>query len=204
MRRFVVTASLVLLAFLLVFGIAAFTGIRYAYEPSTGNVISRNRPTPETYDLWGHGFSQEEANRLLQTAAGQKQLSPQNGAVKIDDALLRLGRRAFYKETFGYEVFLTDVVGILDGPLRLTKVIKAILELNGRGTTNLRVEVPETVIIGTRTFKKGSYFDTGLDVPRGSFAPLGLFVYLDFTLANPCWNYLRGMSRHRRSGNEKS
>jgi len=36
---------------------------------------------------------------------------------KWDDALLRLGRRAFYKENFGNEIFLSDVMGILDGPL---------------------------------------------------------------------------------------
>src|SRR5947207_3024340 len=103
-------------------------------------------------------------------------LSPQNGTVKIDDALLRLGRREFYKETFGNEIFLSDVVGILDGPLRAMHVSEAVLALHGQATTNLRVEVPETVTIGNRTFQKGSHFDTGPDVPRGALIPLGMSI----------------------------
>lgn len=134
-------------------------GFQYAYEPSTSSVISRIRPSPEQYDLWGHPKS-----------------SPQPGAVKIDDALLRLGRKAFYKETFRNELFLTDVVGILSGPLRVWNVTEAVLALKGQGTTNLRVRVPETVTIGGRTFQKGSYFDTGLDVPRGAIVPLGMAI----------------------------
>ena len=153
-----------------------FAGVKYAYEPGAGNVLSRTRPSPEAYDLWGRSFTQQETVRLMQTPDGKKQLSPRNGAVKVDDALLRLGRRAFYKETFGNEIFLSDVVGILDGPLRLSNVMKAVLALHGRATTNLRVEVPETVTIGNRTFRKGAFFDTGLDVPRGAVVPLGMSI----------------------------
>lgn len=158
-------------------GVVIWTvGIRYAYEPSAANVISRSRPSPEAYDLWGRAINSSEAARLLQTDAGRNQLSAANGAVKIDDSLLRLGRKAFYKETFGNEVFLTDVLGILSGPLRITEVSRAILKLRGQGTTNLRVQVPETVTIGNRTFQKGSYFNTGLDVPAGALFPLGLAI----------------------------
>ncbi|MFL6446220.1 MAG: electron transport protein [Bryobacteraceae bacterium] len=156
--------------------VLTFTGFRYAFEPGTENVLSRTRPSPEAYDLWGRTFTREQARELLQTPQGKAQLSPADGAVKVDDALLKLGRSSFYKETFGNEVFLTDVVGILDGPLRLNNVTKAILALRGGWTTNLRVEVPETVRIGDRTFQKGSYFDTGLDVPRGALLPLGMTV----------------------------
>lgn len=138
-------------------------GVKYAYEPSRDNVISRTRPSPETYDLWGHAVDRGDAEK---------------GAVYIDDRLLKLGRSAFYKETFGNELFLSDVLGVLDGPLRITNITKAVLALRGQGTTNLRVEVPETVTIGGRTFQKGSYFDTGLDVPRGALFPLGMAVSL--------------------------
>ncbi|MBV8706842.1 MAG: hypothetical protein JO028_06620 [Acidobacteriaceae bacterium] len=138
-------------------------GFRYAYEPSPSNVISRIRATPETYNLWNRSVTQEEAK------GG-------NGAVRIDEETLRLGREAFYKETFNNEIFLSDIVGILDGPLRITNVTKAILALKGGGTTNLRVEVPETVVVGGRKFEKGSYFDTGLDVPRGTIVPLGMAI----------------------------
>jgi hypothetical protein len=157
-----------------VFLLVWVVGIRYAYEPAMNGVMSRTRPSPEAYDVLGRPVRSSEAATLLSTEQGRAQLSPENGAVRIDDALLRLGRKSFYKETFGNEIFLSDVVGILIGPLRITEVTRAILKLKGAGTTNLRVQVPETVAIGGQTFPKGSYFDTGLDVPAGSYFPLGL------------------------------
>lgn len=140
-------------------GVVTFVGFKYAYEPAQANVISRTRPSPEKYDLWGEAVTAQRP-----------------GAVKVDDSLLRFGREQFYKATFENEIFLTDVVGILDGPLRITNVTKAILALHGGWTTNLRVEVPYTVTIGGRTFAKGSYFDTGLDVSRGALVPMGMSV----------------------------
>ena len=163
MRPFALVIFLVLVAFVIAIAITAAVGFRYAYEPSPSNVISRIRATPETYNLWNRSVTQEEAK------GG-------NGAVRIDEETLRLGREAFYKETFNNEIFLSDIVGILDGPLRITNVTKAILALKGGGTTNLRVEVPETVVVGGRKFEKGSYFDTGLDVPRGAIVPLGMAI----------------------------
>ncbi len=174
MRRRLRLVFATLFFFALVCSILTFTGFRYAFEPETDDVLGSTRPSPEAYDLWGRTFTDEQARALLQTPQGKQQLSPANGAVKMDDEVLKLGRRSFYRETFGNEVFLTDVVGILDGPLRLNNVAKAVLALRGGWTTNLRVEVPETVRIGDRTFEKGSYFDTGLDVPRGALVPLGM------------------------------
>jgi hypothetical protein len=174
MGRLIRVVIAVAVLFVIAVAAVGFFGFRYAYEPSEANVLSRTRPSPEAYDLWGRSFTGEEASRLLVTNAGREQLSSSNGAVKVDDGLLKLGRRAFYKETFGNEVFLTDIVGILDGPLHITSVSTAILALHGRATTNLRVEVPETVTIGGRVFQKGSYLDTGLDVPRGALVPLGM------------------------------
>ncbi|MBV9265040.1 MAG: hypothetical protein JO061_02610, partial [Acidobacteriaceae bacterium] len=142
--------------------ILSIVGVRYAYEPSASAVISRYRPTPEAADLWGRPVERSESR------------TP--GVVIIDDELLRLGRKEFYKETFGNEVFLTDIVGILDGPLGVANVLEALITLNGHGTTNLRVRVPESVVIGGHRFQEGSYFDTGLDVPKGSWAPLGLAI----------------------------
>jgi hypothetical protein len=48
-------------------------------------------------------------------------LSPENGAVQINDNLLKFGRKTLYQETFGNEVFLTDIMGIVDGPLTWTQ-----------------------------------------------------------------------------------
>jgi hypothetical protein len=69
---------------------------------------------------------QDEATRLLQTDQGQKQLSPEKGAVAITEDLLTLGRKAFYLETVGNEVFQTDVVGALDRPVNPVTMTKAI------------------------------------------------------------------------------
>lgn len=86
----------------------------------------------------------------------------------------RLGRETLYKETFGNEVFLSDIMGALDGPLTIGNIAKAVVKLGGRGTTNLRVELAEDFSAGSLSLKKGDMIDTGLDVPRGAFAPLGM------------------------------
>lgn len=89
-------------------------------------------------------------------------------------AQLRAGRKAFYGQSFGNEAFLTDVSGLLDGPLTLGNFARAVLRLGGRGTGNLQVAVARTVTVGGRTFEKGTVVDTGIDVPRGAWVPLGL------------------------------
>jgi hypothetical protein len=110
MRRLSSVLLVVLAAILLGAVLLAFSGVKYAYEPAPGKVLSRTRPSPEAYDLWGRSFTQQEAARLLKTSEGTQQLSPRNGAIRVDEALLRLGRRAFYKEPFDNEIFLSDVV----------------------------------------------------------------------------------------------
>jgi len=61
-----------------------------------------------------NAINKDQATPLLQTYEGQKQLSPENRAVGVTDDLLTLGRKAFYSETFGNEVFQKDGVGALD------------------------------------------------------------------------------------------
>src|SRR5437763_11507928 len=100
MRRSLGLAFAVLAAVALLVCILTFSCVRYAFEPGTENVLNRTRPSPEAYDLWGRTFTQREAQELLQTQGGRLQLSPANGGVRVDDALLKLGRSSFYKETF--------------------------------------------------------------------------------------------------------
>lgn len=58
--------------------------------------------------------------------------------------------------------------------------MKAIIKLKGEGTSNLMVEAAETVKVGNQTIKKGELIETGLDVPKGAYAPLGIkFKYDD-------------------------
>src|SRR5262245_57307485 len=111
----------------------------YAYLPPLTKVLNPERGNQDqAFDVWGRSIAREEATRLLQTADGQALLSPQHGAVAITDPLLTLGRVSFYRETFGNEVFLSEIMGILDGPLTPWQMAKAIWKLGGRGTTNLQ------------------------------------------------------------------
>lgn len=127
----------------------AHSGLEYAYIPARSKVLA-----PEVT---------------------VEQVAPAHG---IDEATVNLGRRAFYGETFGNEVFLTDIAGVLDGPLNIWSIGKALLRLRGRGTTNLQIETPKTVTIGGRVFRAGEKVDTGLDVPRGAWVPLGMPIKL--------------------------
>jgi hypothetical protein len=151
----------------------------YAYLPPLTKVLNPERGNQEqAFDVWGRSISRAEATRLLQTADGQALLAPQHGAVAITDALLTLGRVSFYCETFGNEVFLSEIMGILDGPLTPMRMAKALWKLGGRGTTNLQIPLEEDVMIGGTTFPKGTTLNTGLDVVPGSYLPLGLKVRL--------------------------
>jgi hypothetical protein len=139
------------------------------------------KTTPQeigAYDLLGRTVSKAEADKLRETAEGRRQLAPENGAVEITRDLIALGRRAFYEETYGNEVFLTDVVGVVDGPITVWKLAKATLALGGEPTTNLLIPLDHDVTIGGRTFKRGTWLNTGLDVPAGGRIPLGMRVFL--------------------------
>ncbi|MEH7334613.1 electron transport protein [Neobacillus drentensis] len=152
----------------------------YAFIPSKDQIVQPEKVASQkdedqpAFDLWGRTFSRKEAHDLLKTAKGRELLSPKNGAVKIDQALLHLGKKSFYEETFGNEVFLTDILGAFNGPLTIENFQKAVKGLNGKGTTNLQVELAETVTIGRKTYKKGTKVDTGFDVAKGSNEVLGL------------------------------
>lgn len=130
-----------------------------------------------SYDRLGQVINVTEADRLLQTEAGQQELSRDNGAVEVTENLISLGRKAFYTETFGNEYFFTDVLGAIDGPVNLKNLSRAILALGGKATTNLQVKLDEDVTIGGREFQKGEILNTGLDVPKGSLIPLGVQLH---------------------------
>jgi hypothetical protein len=154
-----------------------FVPLEYAYEPPARRVLNESPAHPHpAYDQWGTDWSRPEAERLLSTPSGRAALSPAAGAVQVDDRLLALGRASFYAETFGNEVFLSQVLGIIDGPVGLAQYAKAIALLKGGATTNLRVEIARDAEIGGRTFRRGQLIDTGLDVARGTVAPLGMAV----------------------------
>lgn len=152
-----------------------YTEPEYAYDPPKDNIVNEHIGR-KGYDIWGEYNSKQEAGKTLKTSDGNQKLSSQNGTVKIDDELLEIGRETFYKETFGNEVFLTDIMGIVNGAFVITEVIESIMELGGEGTTNLRVELAKDVTIGGKSFEEGTKVDTGIDVAKGTYAPLGMPV----------------------------
>lgn len=160
-------------------GVLAVLVPGYAYLPPDGKVLNPARlDVAPSYDLWGRRIAQEEAQGI-----DPRTLSPANGAVRVDAETLRLGRAVFYQETYGNEVFLTDIMGLLDGPLPIGQYAKAILALGGRGTTNLQVRIAYDAVVGGRRFRAGELVDTGLDVPAGVLLPLGMKVkFADFRL----------------------
>lgn len=170
---------LLLVLVLLVVGFLAFQiDIAFPATPSVYNTFTPlTKPAPQqigSYDVLGNVVDKEKAASLLQTEEGRKQLSPENGAVAVTEELIDLGRKAFYSETFKDEVFQTDVVGALNGPINLVTMTKAIARLGGKHTTNLQIPIDEDVTIGGKTFKAGTLLNTGMDVPAGSIIPLGM------------------------------
>ncbi|PLR78727.1 electron transport protein [Bacillus sp. V3-13] len=177
MRRKWVIVTVILIGIILI-SIVSFRYIdfEYSYMPDRNQVLStENRQSLGSYDIWGTVVSKQEAAELKKQYQ-ENSLSAENGAVEINDSLLQLGRETFYKETFGNEVFLTDIMGVIDGPLTIANMAKAIVALKGQGTTNLRVKLAESAVIGDKTFKKGELIDTGIDVARGSYTPMGMPV----------------------------
>ncbi|KQQ25419.1 cytochrome C oxidase Cbb3 [Methylobacterium sp. Leaf123] len=176
LRVFVISAAVI--GTVLVTGsLARFS---YAPMPEAGDLLNPELAPIETaYDVLGRRIAREEAERLKATPEGRATLSPENGAVAIDDALVKRGREAFYRETFGNEVFLSDVMGMLDGGLTPFEVARAILMLGGAGTTNLKVRMARDVTVGDRVWKTGELVPTGLDVPRGSPFILGIRTFYD-------------------------
>ncbi|ARK31782.1 electron transport protein [Halalkalibacter krulwichiae] len=154
---------------------------KYGYVPRENQIVSQQKTNFQDdvdYDLMGVYLSPEEAAELENAGLGDM-LSPENGAIKIDKDLIELGREQFYKGTFKNELFMTDILGLLDGPLTFTNLLRAIVELKGESTTNLQVALAEDVTIGQRHWKKGEKIDTGIDVAKGAVTPLGFPISIE-------------------------
>ena len=148
----------------------------FAYDPPEANIANPNlRETDQAFDLWGRSISGQEAAEMRRQDPAA--LAPANGAVEITDGLVDLGRRAFYRETFGNEHYFSDIVGADSGVISGLDLLRASLARMGEPTGDLRVAVPESVTVGGRTFEAGTEIHTGLDLPRGAVWPLGLKIF---------------------------
>jgi len=162
--------------------IAAGSVARFSYAPMPDerDLLNPARyPLSTAYDILGRRVARDEAEQLKATPEGRGVLSAERGAVAIDEALVRRGREAFYRETFGNEVFLSDVMGMLEGGVTPYEVARAIALLGGRGTNNLQVRMARDVTVGDRVWKTGELVPTGLDVPRNSAFILGIRTFYD-------------------------
>jgi mono/diheme cytochrome c family protein len=174
--------SLIGLAALVIVLVAAafLVHVEYAPLPSRDELANPDHfPIDQAYDVLGRMVSRQEAARLQQSDDGRRLLTPAAGAIPVDGDFIRLGREAFYRETYGNEYFLTDVVGMLDGGLSLWEVTKALVTLAGNGTDDLKVRLAKDVEVGGRVLAKDTLISTGLDVPKGGLFPLGVRVVYD-------------------------
>lgn len=152
---------------------------RVVVPPREAVLNGERVPRSAEYDVMGRAVSPDEATALLRTDAGRKLLSPAGGAVRLGDGLDALGREVFYGETWENEIFLSDVLGLLEGGLSPLGFATAIFELGGRGTSNLQVKVARDTRIGDRTWRAGETVATGLSVRPGDYVPLGVRVIYD-------------------------
>ncbi len=112
----------------------------------------------------------------------RSQVSIRNISTKEEagtDAQIELGKQLFFEETFGNEVFFTDILGMFDGPLSFQNMTKALVKLGGKGTTNLQVEAAESFTAGDFHVEKGDLIDTGIDVAKGTLTPVGINIVYD-------------------------
>jgi hypothetical protein len=176
MRKLVVIGIVVLV----LLATALLLRFEFAPMPAVRNIANPERFIDETaYDVFGRRVSFAEAEQLRQTPEGLELLSLRNGAIALNDDFREFGRRAFYKETFGNEYFMTDVMGLTHGALTVGAVTRAVLALALRGTDDLQVRLAQDVTIGERTYRRGELVRTGIDVPRGWIFPLGMKVAYD-------------------------
>lgn len=147
--------------------------------PGTPSLVKTLTPQSQGTPLELGSFERLDRHITLNEARtlSPDQLSADTGAIEITEELLETGRDAFYQETYGNEVFFTDVLGTIDGPINLWTVSRATMGLWGRGTTNLQIRLDKDVTIGDQTFPRGTRLNTGLDVPPGWLVPLGMKLF---------------------------
>jgi hypothetical protein len=92
---------------------------------------------------------------------------------------LAVGRESFFTGSFGNEVFFSDIMGLFDGPMTMGSITEAIAGLRGQGTSNLKVKAAKEAVIGGTVIHKGDLIETGLDVAKGSYSPLGIRLKLE-------------------------
>jgi hypothetical protein len=140
-----------------------------------------------SYDYFGKSLTPQEAAQLVSS----KGLNPNDpvsyqriGAVQITQQLLDKGEDLFFNRKIGDKFGLQRVLGFGIGVTRLApELVKAIADLHGQPTNNLRITLQKDLKVGSQTFPKGFVLNSGLNVERLSIVPVGLKLTGDFTCA---------------------
>ncbi|AFZ28762.1 hypothetical protein Glo7428_0148 [Gloeocapsa sp. PCC 7428] len=130
------------------------------------------------YDYFGKLLNPQQAEQLVR----QKGIDPNSpgayeriGAVKITQQLVDSGEDIFFNRKIGDTLGLQRVFGFSVGFAQiLPEVTEAIFKLHGKSTTNLRITLKKDLTLGSRTYRRGSAINTGLNVEKGSLFPQGL------------------------------
>jgi len=139
------------------------------------------------YDYFGKLLSPQEASQLV----ANKRLDPNDpisyqrvGAVKITQELIAKGEDIFFNRKIGDTFGLQEVFGFALGFTKISNELGvAIASLQGQPTTNLKIILQKDLTVGSRTFPKGTVIPTGLKIPKGQSAALGLTASGNITCA---------------------
>lgn len=155
------------------------------------------------YDYFGQLLTPTQAAQLVSS----KGLSPSDpasyqkiGAVQITQQLIDKGEDIFFNRKIGDTFGLQKVFGFQAGfNLLAPEITKAVRDLKGQSTTNLRITLQKNLQLGSRTFAAGTVLNTGLDVEKGKRIPIGLKGGGDLTcaichaVALPTGGHLKGV-----------
>lgn len=139
------------------------------------------------YDYFGKLLTQQEADKIVRKQ-GIDPKSPgayqRIGAVQITQELLDRGENIFFNRKIGDTFGLQGVLGFGIGVAQIQPELqKAITELQGEPTDNLRITLQKDLKLGSRIYPKGSVVNTGFDIEKGAILPLGLTPDGNFTCA---------------------
>ena len=132
------------------------------------------------YDYFGKLLSPQEALQLVVN----KGLNPNNpisyqrvGAVKITKELIAQGEDIFFNRKIGDTFGLQGAFGFGLGIAKILPELQtAIVKLQGQPKTNLQIILEKDIVLGSRTFPKGTVVNTGLKMEKGGTFPIGLGI----------------------------
>jgi hypothetical protein len=140
-----------------------------------------------TYDFFGQRLTSSQAfTKVLQ--AGLNPFDPNAyarlGLVSVNSLFVAEGKLIFENAVVGDDLGFQRLFGFKDGlNVILPELTIAILQLNGRPTTNLKLTLLKDVQVGSTLLRRGAVLDTGLDVEAGALLPLGLRADFNITCA---------------------